>query len=650
MARAVAVLGESADLPTVAALAELSEKEVAAQTAALARAEILRDEPPLGFVHPLVRDAVYHELPPAKRELMHSHAAEALRDTGAPADQVAAHLLSMPRRGEEWVANVLIQAAHAASRRSAPESAVTYLTRALEEPPPSEWRAEVLLELGLAGTNTFGPAAIDHLREAYDLLDDPRRRALAAFVLARTLMFAADPDAAAAFAHRAADELPEECSDERQALVAVELSSTHFNARVEDATERFLALRDDRFGDGPGARMLAAATAFDLMTQGRSRERAVELALHSVEDRSLFEADNGLFWMAATLALANADHPEIPALWAETLAHAHRNGSLFSQLSMSLWDGAFKLAQGELAEAEESLRANLVEAELYGLRVEQAMSYTYGFLGGALLEAGDLDGRPGGDRGSGRGRRRPVRRQRTSSAARSWASTWPRATARARWRRPRTSSAMPGRPATRHGSPWRSLKAQALAMLGRRDEAIELAREEVELAREWGAPTGLGRVAAGARRAARQGRHGRARAGRRAARGLEPADRAGAGARGARRGAAPGAAPHRRARAAAARARDLRDRGREGARGARALRALRDGRAAAHDRSRGRGVAHRARAARGHARGRRPDQPRHRPDPVRDAQDGRGPPLERLPEAEHRLTARAARGPRAGTP
>ena len=110
VSRAVAVLGESADLPTVAALAELSEKEVAARRA-LARAEILRDESPLGFVHPLVRDAVYHELPPAKRELMHSHAAARLRDTGAPADQVAAHLLAMPRRGEEWVANVLIQAA-----------------------------------------------------------------------------------------------------------------------------------------------------------------------------------------------------------------------------------------------------------------------------------------------------------------------------------------------------------------------------------------------------------------------------------------------------------------------------------------------------------------------------------------------------------
>jgi predicted ATPase len=44
VARAVAVLGESADLPTVATLAELPEEDVAAQTAALARAEILREE------------------------------------------------------------------------------------------------------------------------------------------------------------------------------------------------------------------------------------------------------------------------------------------------------------------------------------------------------------------------------------------------------------------------------------------------------------------------------------------------------------------------------------------------------------------------------------------------------------------------------
>ena len=493
VARAVSVLGESADLPTVAALAELPEDEAAAQTTTLARAEILRDEPPLGFVHPLVRDAVYHELSPAQRELMHSRAAAQLRDAGAPADQVASHLLSMPRRGEEWVASVLIQAAHAASRRAAPESAVTYLRRALEEPPPPEWRAELLLELGIAGTNTYGPAAIDHLREAYDLLEDPRRRALAAFLLARTLMFAADPHAAAAFAKRAAGELPEDVEDERQAVVAVELSSANFNARVDDVTGRLLALRDHTFGDGPGARMLAGAVAFGLMKRGESRERTVELALHSVEDRSVFEADNGLFWMAATLVLASADHPGMPALWAETLDHAHRTGSLFSQLSMSLWDGAFKLAQGELADAEELLRANLVEAELYGLKSEQAASYTFGFLGGVLLERGDLEGAreaiaevavTDGDSADGTNfvRRTIVGIHLVSGDGESALA------AAEDYERHAEGIDNPS------WAPWRSLKAAALALQGRRDEAIELAREEVELARAWGAPTALGRA------------------------------------------------------------------------------------------------------------------------------------------------------------
>ncbi len=66
VARAVAVLGEGADLPAVAGVSGLDEAQVAGTMAALARAEILRPEPPPGFVHPLVRDAVYHG-PAARR-------------------------------------------------------------------------------------------------------------------------------------------------------------------------------------------------------------------------------------------------------------------------------------------------------------------------------------------------------------------------------------------------------------------------------------------------------------------------------------------------------------------------------------------------------------------------------------------------------
>src|SRR6185503_10767639 len=51
VARAVAVLGEHSGEQAVATLAEVDDTQLAAAHAALARAEILRPEPPLGFVH-----------------------------------------------------------------------------------------------------------------------------------------------------------------------------------------------------------------------------------------------------------------------------------------------------------------------------------------------------------------------------------------------------------------------------------------------------------------------------------------------------------------------------------------------------------------------------------------------------------------------
>ena len=136
VARAVAVLGEGADLPAVAGVSGLDEAQVAGTMAALARAEILRPEPPPGFVHPLVRDAVYQGLPLGERELLHARAAGVLRRTGAALDQIAGQLMHTPRRGDAEVARLLHEAGTAALGRGAVDSSVGYLRRALEEPPP----------------------------------------------------------------------------------------------------------------------------------------------------------------------------------------------------------------------------------------------------------------------------------------------------------------------------------------------------------------------------------------------------------------------------------------------------------------------------------------------------------------------------------
>jgi predicted ATPase len=117
VARAVAVLGDRADLPAIAALAGLDEPEVGAAADGLVGADILRPHVPLAFVHPLVRDADYEDLPPARRELQHAKAAGILRDAGATAEHVAAHALLTSGRGHAWIVDALLDAARTATRR-----------------------------------------------------------------------------------------------------------------------------------------------------------------------------------------------------------------------------------------------------------------------------------------------------------------------------------------------------------------------------------------------------------------------------------------------------------------------------------------------------------------------------------------------------
>src|SRR5262245_3681035 len=210
VARAIAVLGDDATLPVTAALAGLDEQRVAAATGALVRAEILRSEPPLGFVHQLVRDAVYHELSPAERALRHERAAEVLTELGAAPELVAAHLLGVPSRANPRVAAALRAAGWAARLRGDSESAMSYLRRALAEPVPAEQRPQLLLELGLAEAGVDAPAAAAHMSEAYDSLANPEQRAAAARVLARMLLFTGTAQEGVAVAQRVLADLPAE--------------------------------------------------------------------------------------------------------------------------------------------------------------------------------------------------------------------------------------------------------------------------------------------------------------------------------------------------------------------------------------------------------------------------------------------------------
>jgi DNA-binding CsgD family transcriptional regulator len=490
-AQAVAVLGDGARLPLVAALAMLEEAAAVDAIAVLARADILRHEPPLGFVHPLVRDAVYHDLPALERELRHAKAAVLLREADAPAEEVATQLLGSPRRGEGWVVDVLGDAAESARARGAADSAAAYLARALEEPPAAEQRARILFQLGIAETLTHGPAAAEHLLQAWEALEEPYERAHVAVTLARTLIFTAPADEAVAFAKSAGAEIPPELVDDRQGLRAIELYAVPLGTANADAAALLSDVRID--GEGPGAKMLAAAAALSLALTGARAEECVALAEEALAGGVLTTAELGIFTTGAGWVLMMADRDEAFAAWDQMRAQAHSRGSLFGFLNSNLGSGAALLWRGDLPEAESTLVLALQNAAAWGLLREKGF---YGpalaFTGAARILRGDLEGaRRLLDSAEVDARRADTSRLALSSRAELMLAEG----------RFEDALAAADDLAERWGvvvnpgwAPWRSLKARALDAMGRTDEALALATEELGHACSFGSPSVVGRA------------------------------------------------------------------------------------------------------------------------------------------------------------
>lgn len=190
LAGAVAVLGDGADGRHAAALAGIERRSQAPAAAVLARVDLLRPEPPLRFVHPLVRNAVYETRPPHERAQEHATAAAVLAAAGAPAEQVAGQLLHAPPESVEGAVAPLRAAGRAAAARGAPGSTAMYLRRALEEPTSDAERVELLLELAGAESSLGARTVVERLREAASLVEEPERRALAELDLGRALYWA----------------------------------------------------------------------------------------------------------------------------------------------------------------------------------------------------------------------------------------------------------------------------------------------------------------------------------------------------------------------------------------------------------------------------------------------------------------------------
>jgi len=362
--RAAAVLGDGADLRTLVGLAGVERAPASSILDGLAGASILAPGPERRFAHPLLRAAVYESIPPATRAEAHARAARLLREQGAEPEAVAAHLLLCEPGGDPEALAALDAAAARAEERGAPESVVTYLSRALPEVDDQARRGPLLHRLGRAEVALRDPASLEHLRQAADLVDPAL--ALEIYIeLSDALGMAGiwDPAVAtieAAFERYGGSELP--------GLLDLE------------------AIRAAARGYDPAAAEVFAA----------DRDRLLELVRGRTDDES-----SHLRWLLAGLG-ASQDMPreEVieligPAAQSWTVARGGRESSMVFQavLGLVMVDG---LEEGEWLAAgieEDARRRGSLMAMIGAIGFRAAIDQRHGGLGAAeenVLRAMDL--------------------------------------------------------------------------------------------------------------------------------------------------------------------------------------------------------------------------------------------------------------------
>jgi DNA-binding CsgD family transcriptional regulator len=394
LARAAAILFEGAEFHHAALLAGLDPAPAAQAADRLTATAILRGSRPLEFVHPVVRQAIYDTITPAQRALDHGRAARMLAQEDRDIDTVAAHLLLTEPTADAWVAGTLVEAAELALSRGAPDAALAYLRRALEEPPAAEERARVLRGLGTAEAVTNSGGAVDHLREALELTEKATDRAPIVLALGQALVLTGRPEEAIGLYDEVIASLPPQ---EREMILRLEselfvAGYVGLEAR-ELVVGRPLEVANDPPADpSPGERLALAAAASEAVIAAGSRASDVcAVAQHALGGGELLSqqtADSPTFYLAAN-AVFYCDELELAArVYGDAADDARTRGSLRASVMTAAWLAGIEYRLGQLAEAESHARLWFETPEH---QVPIAAPLSVGFLVEALIDRGRAD-------------------------------------------------------------------------------------------------------------------------------------------------------------------------------------------------------------------------------------------------------------------
>ncbi len=492
LARSVAVLGDGSELKLAVRVSGITED--VARTAAddLVRADIFVGGERLGFVHPVVRAAMYEDLAPGERQTWHAAAATELAKAGASPERVTAHLLLTTATGDQDRVEVLRSAAGVAARRGASSAAAARLRRALEESPGERERAEISTELGRYEVATMQfEGAEEHLRSALISDAEPMIRAEAASMLGRCAIASGGRSAEAAVEALAAlaDQLvpldPERSLEMGAELLMVSTAVPRMRTGLSAHLKRFR----ERAAGHPGFEAIARIhMAQEQLNEGGSAAAAV------MEAQAALEAGlpAGVAVNATFLALATLELGEhyAEALWLldAALEGARREGHTTRQGVIHGRRAAIALAQGSLhdAQVEADTGLLLVERQHFVLPQLLAVAMVVHIERGDLAAAAEL-ARTGETLGTDEDRLYVDQFLIARGRLRIAQGDVPEGLADLMGCGQRLEAYD-----TRWPSEWKAFAAPALASLGQSQAAAELAREHVEVARGVGAPGALG--------------------------------------------------------------------------------------------------------------------------------------------------------------
>ncbi|MBV9334826.1 MAG: AAA family ATPase [Solirubrobacterales bacterium] len=495
LARTLSVLGDGALVTDAARLSGLDGLELEAAMTSLIATGVIQPGGTVRFTHPILRAAIHGDLSPAERERLHCSASKILSARGAPAGQVAAHVMQTEPGADPEAVNLLRQAARDALALGDAGGAARFLARALDEPPDEDQRGALVLELGLARARAGAPEAIGPLSEIVTHAEDAQAIVTAAIELSGMLFFSDRAGEAASILQRAQERLPPDAPGRERLEVAV-LGASYTSASARRAADGTIAaLRDPGH---PARNALEATTlatlAMDEMMYLRSAAAAKDFAHRALAAGLPLEPHRGEAWAIVALAVLAATDEIDASLRGidEILARARERGAavtVATGLALRAF-GGFRLGDLTTAQADAhaviELASDLIGVEFAVLAVSAAVlaglerDETPDALRRLIARAGiryDTEFSPS------------TQLRYASAVLRAAAGNHEGAVEELR-------SCEHEHPALGIENPavlaWRSAAALSLAELGRAEEARELAEDELRRARAFGTPRAIG--------------------------------------------------------------------------------------------------------------------------------------------------------------